>query len=184
MFDLFEIRVPSPSVGCRYPIICPSYLPSAIPQNCLYPISYLPIDFHLFFKQGTTWHHQPVVLASAVPVNCLWIDFTIIIEVISSIYVYIYVYICIYMYIYMCVCVRIYYIHLYIPTRGLVQFPCSFPHISAYFRSHPWPPEVSTFGLIQWLFLPSFVAALVPLLGIWWQASRQEAEENLGFEVG
>ena len=90
----------------------------------------------------------------------------------------------IYVYIYVCVCVRIYYIHLYIPTRGLVQFPCSFPHISAYFRSHPWPPEVSTFGLIQWLFLPSFVAALVPLLGIWWQASRQEAEENLGFEVG
>jgi len=38
--------------------------------------------------------------------------------------------------------------------------------------------KVSTFGLIQWLFLPSFVAALVPLLGIWWQASRQEAEEH------
>jgi hypothetical protein len=90
-------------------------------------------------------------------------------------------YIYVYIYIRVGICIYIYIRYKYIPTYGLVQFPCIFPHISAYFRSHPWPPEVSTFGLIQWLFLPSFVAALVPLLGIWWQASRQEAEENLGF---
>ena len=57
-----------------------------------------------------------------------------------------------------------------------------FPSISAISRDLPGKktPQVSTLSLIQWLFLPSFVAAVVPLLGIWWQASRQEAEEHLG----
>lgn len=35
--------------------------------------------------------------------------------------------------------------------------------------------KVSTFGIVQWLFSPSLVAAVIPLLGIWWQASRKEA---------
>ena len=42
---------------------------------------------------------------------------------------------------------------------------------------------MSTFGIVQWLFLPSLVAAVIPLLGIWWQASRKEAgkeDELLG----
>ncbi|CAJ1439975.1 unnamed protein product, partial [Effrenium voratum] len=27
-------------------------------------------------------------------------------------------------------------------------------------------------GTVTWLFLPSFVAAVLPLFGIWWQAKR------------
>ncbi|CAK9079543.1 unnamed protein product [Durusdinium trenchii] len=42
--------------------------------------------------------------------------------------------------------------------------------------------KVSTIGIVQWLFLPSFVAAVIPLFGIWWQASRdcnsQESEQK------
>ncbi|CAK9079742.1 Sodium/proton antiporter 1 (AtNHD1) (Na(+)/H(+) antiporter 1) [Durusdinium trenchii] len=45
--------------------------------------------------------------------------------------------------------------------------------------------KVSTIGIVQWLFLPSFVAAVIPLFGIWWQASRdcnsqeQKSEEAM-----
>lgn len=32
--------------------------------------------------------------------------------------------------------------------------------------------KISTAGIVIWLFLPSFVAGVVPLFGIWWQAKR------------
>ncbi|CAK9056731.1 unnamed protein product [Durusdinium trenchii] len=32
--------------------------------------------------------------------------------------------------------------------------------------------KISTAGIVVWLFLPSFVAGVVPLFGIWWQAKR------------
>lgn len=32
--------------------------------------------------------------------------------------------------------------------------------------------KISTAGIVIWLFLPSFVAGVVPLFGIWWQARR------------
>ena len=46
--------------------------------------------------------------------------------------------------------------------------------------------QVSTFGIVQWLFSPSLVAAVIPLLGIWWQASRKAGKEDelLGLSDG
>ncbi|CAJ1390234.1 unnamed protein product [Effrenium voratum] len=44
--------------------------------------------------------------------------------------------------------------------------------------------KISTAGTVTWLFLPSFVAAVLPLFGIWWQAKRcgpqheREAEQK------
>ena len=39
-------------------------------------------------------------------------------------------------------------------------------------------------GTIKWLFFPSFVAGVLPLFGIWWQAKRcaprDEEEEKYG----
>lgn len=32
--------------------------------------------------------------------------------------------------------------------------------------------KISTAGIVAWTFLPSFVAGVVPLFGIWWQAMR------------
>ncbi|CAJ1420209.1 unnamed protein product, partial [Effrenium voratum] len=36
--------------------------------------------------------------------------------------------------------------------------------------------KISTLGTVTWLFLPSFVAGVVPLLGIWWYARRYAHE--------
>ena len=68
-------------------------------------IPYLPIDFHLFFKQGTTWYHQPVVLTCKCSSSELFVDrfhhnyrgYNFYIYV--YIYIYIRVGICIYIYI-------------------------------------------------------------------------------------
>ncbi|CAJ1342348.1 unnamed protein product [Effrenium voratum] len=38
--------------------------------------------------------------------------------------------------------------------------------------------KISTAGTVVWLFLPSFVAGVVPLFGIWWQAKRYGTSEK------
>jgi len=39
--------------------------------------------------------------------------------------------------------------------------------------------KISTAGIVAWLFLPSFVAGVVPLFGIWWQAKRCAPAKSL-----
>ena len=43
--------------------------------------------------------------------------------------------------------------------------------------------KVSTVGLVQWLFFPSLVAAVVPLLGIWWSSRQVPEDERLSSTV-
>jgi len=39
--------------------------------------------------------------------------------------------------------------------------------------------KISTVGTIVWLFFPSFVAGVLPMLGIWWQASRDGGNQSV-----
>ena len=81
-------------------------------------IPYLPIDFHLFFKQGTTWYHQPVVLTCKCSSSELFVDrfhhnyrgYNLYIYVYIYIYVweYVYIYIYVWEYVYIYISVYIY----------------------------------------------------------------------------
>ena len=43
--------------------------------------------------------------------------------------------------------------------------------------------KISTQGIVLWTFLPSFVAGVVPLFGIWWQAVRCGDSDKRGAEI-
>ena len=78
-------------------------------------IPYLPIDFRLFFKQGTTWYHQPVVLTCKCSSSELFVDrfhhnyrgYNLYIYIYTCGNMYIYIYTCGNMYIYILVYIYI-----------------------------------------------------------------------------
>ena len=92
-------RVPSPSVGYRCPIISPTYLPSAIPQNCLSPL--FQTRYHMVPPTSCPWKcSSSELFVDRFHHNYRGYKFYI--------YIYMYIYICIYIYMYVCEYISMY----------------------------------------------------------------------------